>query len=261
MVRDPRMVFDMLFGSGATAEARAERMNLDRSLLDWVTREVAVLKPKLTASDRTKVDDYLETIREIERRIQKIEERNRSGEVRELGAAPVGVPDAYEEHVKLMFDLQAIAFAGDLTRVSTFKMSRDVSGRAFPQSGVTAGFHGASHHGENEQRITQFGQINQYHVSLVTYFLDKLKKTKDGDGSLLDRSLVVYGSPMGNGNLHNHKRVPMFLAGHANGQVKGHLHLKAPDGTPSANLYLTLLHKLGLNDLDVFGDSTGALEF
>src|SRR5262249_31526880 len=128
-----------------------------------------------------------------------------------------------------------------------------------PQSGVTAGFHGASHHGENEQRVTQFGLINQYHVSLVSYFIDKLKKTSDGDGTLLDNSLLIYGSPMGNGNLHNHKRVPMFLAGHAGGQLKGRLHVKAPDGTPTANMYLTLLQKLGLEDLAVFGDSTGAL--
>jgi Protein of unknown function (DUF1552) len=259
MVRDPRMVFDMMFGSGATPEARAERMDTDRSLLDWVTHEVASIKPKLTTSDRQRVDEYLETIREIERRIQRIEERNRSGEVRELAAAPVGVPDSYEDHVKLMFDLQAVAFAGDITRVSAFKMSRDVSGRAFPQSGVTAGFHGASHHGDVEPRVIQFGQINQYHVSLVAYFIDKLSKMTDGDGTLLDHSLIIYGSPMGNGNLHNHKRVPMFLAGHAGGQLQGKLHVKTPDGTPAANMYLTLLHKLGLEDLSIFGDSTGEL--
>ena len=259
MVRDPRMVFDMMFGAGSTPEARAERMDTDRSLLDWMTREVASIKTKLPVSDRRRVDEYLETVREIERRIQRIEERNRSGDVRELAAAPVGVPDAYEEHLKLMFDLQAVAFAGDITRVSAMKMSRDVSGRAFPQSGVTAGFHGASHHGENEQRVTQFGQINQYHVSLVASFIEKLKKMEDGDATLLDNTLLVYGSPMGNGNLHNHKRVPMFVAGHAGGQLKGRLHLKTPDGTPAANLYLTLLHKLGLDDLTEFGDSTGTL--
>jgi hypothetical protein len=259
MVRDPRMVFDMMFGAGATPEARAERMSTDRSLLDWVTHEVASIRPTLTSSDRSRVDEYLDTIREIERRIQRIEERNRSGEVRELSAAPVGVPDAFEEHVKLMFDLQAVALAGDITRVSALKMSRDVSGRAFPQSGVTAGFHSASHHGENEQRVIQFGQINQYHASLVAYFIEKLSKMKDGDGSLLDNSLIIYGSPMGDGNLHNHKRVPMLLAGHAGGRLKGRLHLKTPDGTPAANLYLTLLHKLGLEDVTMFADSTGEL--
>ncbi len=260
MVRDPRMVFDMMFGAGATPEARAERMDTDRSLLDWMTREVASVKAKVTVSDRNRIDDYLQTIREIERRIQRIEERNRSGEIRDLAAAPVGVPDSFEEHVKLMFDLQAVAFAGDVTRVASMKMSRDVSGRAFPQSGVTAGFHGASHHGENEQRVTQFGQINQYHVSVVTHLLDKLKNGQDTEGTLLDNTLVVYGSPMGNGNLHNHKRVPMFLAGHAGGSLKGRLHVKAADGTPAANIYLALLHKLGLDDIGEFGDSTGALE-
>jgi hypothetical protein len=248
-----------MFGEGATPEARSERMNTDRSLLDWVTHEVAAIKPTLTSSDRTRVDEYLETIREIERRIQRIEERNRSGDSRELSTAPVGVPDSYEEHVKLMFDLQAVALAGDITRVSSFKMSRDVSGRAFPQSGVTAGFHSASHHGENEQRVTQFGQINQYHVSLLGYFIEKLNKTKDGEGTLLDNSLIVYGSPMGDGNLHNHKRVPMLLAGHASGKVKGRLHLKAPDGTAAANMYLSVLHRLGLDDVTTFGDSTGEL--
>jgi hypothetical protein len=259
MVRDPRMVFDMMFGAGTTPEARAERMNTDRSLLDWVTHEVAAIKPTLSSSDRTRVDEYLETIREIERRIQRIEARNRSGEIREFSTAPVGVPDAYEEHVKLMFDLQAVAFAGDITRVSGFKMSRDVSGRAFPQSGVTAGFHSASHHGENEQRVIQFGQINQYHISLLAYFIDKLSKIQDGDSTLLDNSLILYGSPMGDGNLHNHKRVPMLLAGHAAGKVKARLHLKTPDGTPTANLYLSLLHKLGLDDLTTYADSTGEL--
>ncbi len=259
MVRDPRMVFDMMFGAGATPQARAERMDTDKSLLDWVTREVASIKQTLTPSDRTRVDEYLETVREIERRIQKIEERNRSGEVRDLGTAPVGVPDSYEEHVKLMFDLQAVAFAGDITRVASMKMSRDVSGRAFPPSGVTAGFHNASHHGENEQRVTQFGQINQYHVSLVAYFIEKLSKMKDENGTLLDNSLIVYGSPMGDGNLHNHKRVPFFLAGHAGGALKGKLHVKTPDGTPAANMYLTLLHKLGLEDVAIFADSTGEL--
>jgi Protein of unknown function (DUF1552) len=260
MVRDPRMVFDMLFGSGATAQERSERMSTDKSILDWITHEVAGVKATLPQSDRNRLDEYLDNIREIERRIQKIEERNSSGQARELPTAPVGVPDSYEEHVKLMFDLQATAFAGDITRVSAFKMSRDVSGRAFPESGNSAGFHGASHHGENEQRVTQFGLINKYHVSLVAYFIEKLSQMKDADGgSLLDNSLVIYGSPMGDGNLHNHKRVPFFLAGHAGGTLNGRLHVKAADGTPSANLYLTLLHKLGLDDITVFGDSTGEL--
>jgi hypothetical protein len=260
MVRDPRMVFDMLFGAGSTAEERAERIGTDRSILDWITHEVSGLKTTLPKSDRSRLDEYLDNVREIERRIQRIEQRNMSGETRALPTAPVGVPESYAEHVGLMLDLQALAFAGDITRVSTFKMSRDVSGRAFPESGNNAGFHGASHHGENEQRVTQFGLINKYHVSLIVPFIEKLKKMQDSDGkSVLDNSLVLYGSPMGDGNLHNHKRVGFFLAGHAGGSLKGGLHVRATDGTPSANVYLTLLHKLGMDDITVFGDSTGEL--
>jgi hypothetical protein len=259
MLRDPRIVFDMLFGVGATPEARADGLSNDRSYLDWIAHEVSGLKAKLPKGDRSRVDDYLQTVREVEQRIQRIEARNRSGEARELPTAPAGVPDSYEDHVKLMFDLQVLAFAGDVTRVSALKMSRDVSGRVYPPCGVSAGFHEASHHGENEARIIEFGRINQYHVSLVTYFIEKLKKMPDQGGTLLDHIMVLYGSPMADGNLHNHRRVPLFLAGHAGGRLPGHLHIKAPDGTPAANLYLTMLHKLGLEDLTSFGDSTGPL--
>ncbi len=259
MIRDPRMVFDQLFGAGASADERNARMKTDQSILDWITHETTRLKTNLPASDRARLDEYQENIREIERRIQKIEERNSSGTARELPMAPVGVPDSWEEHVKLMFDLQAVAFAGDITRVSSFKLSRDATGRAYPQSGVNGGFHGLSHHGENEQRIKQYAQLNKYHVSMIPYFLDLLKKTQDGDGTLLDHSLVLYGSPMGDSNLHNHKRVPLFMVGHASGTLKGSLHYKAPDGTPTANRYLTLLHKLGVTDIDTFGDSPGEL--
>jgi hypothetical protein len=259
MVRDPRLVFDQLFGAGGDAAQRAARRKREASILDWVSHEATRLKSDLPSVDKSRMDEYLENIREIERRIQLIEQRNSSGEVRQLPTAPIGVPDNWEEHVKLMLDLQVVAFAGDITRVSSFKLSRDATGRAFPESGVNGGFHGASHHGENEQRIVQFAQINKYHVSMIPYFLDKLKKVSEGDGTLLDHSLVLYGSPMGDSNLHNHKRVPLFLAGHAGGALKGHLHLKTPDGTPSANMFLTLLHRLGLTDVQTFGDSTGEL--
>jgi uncharacterized protein DUF1552 len=209
--------------------------------------------------DRGRIDEYLENVREIERRIQQTEQRNSSGEARQLPTAPIGVPDAFDEHVKLMLDLQVLAFQGDVTRVSSFKLSRDGTGRAFPESGVNGGFHGLSHHGENEQRIAGYAQLNKYHVSMVPYFLEKLKKITESDGqSLLDHTLVLYGSPMGDSNLHNHKRVPIFLAGHAGGALKGHLHLKTPDGTPTANMYLTLLRRLGIS-MDSFGDSTGEL--
>ncbi len=257
MVRDPRNVFDQLFGVGGTDEERTDRRNADKSILDLLTHQVDRVKGKVGVADRGKLDDYMESVREIERRIQKIEERNASGEARLTPTAPVGVPDSWDEHVKLMFDLQAVAFAGNITRVSSFKLSRDANGRTFPESGVTAGFHGASHHGENEQRIQQYAQINKYHVSMVPYFLDKLKKIPDGEGTLLDNTLVIYGSPMGDSNLHNHKRVPLFLAGHAGGTIKGHQHIKAPDGTPMANAFLSMFHRLGMNDIETFGDSNG----
>jgi len=257
MVRDPRMVFDQLFGVGGTDQERADRRDADKSILDLLTHQVDRVKTKVGVADRGKLNDYMESVREIERRIQKIEERNASGEARQVPSAPVGVPDSWEEHVKLMFDLQAVAFAGNVTRVSSFKLSRDASGRTFPESGVNAGFHGASHHGENEQRIQQFAQINKYHVSMVPYFLNKLKSIPDVEGTLLDNTLVVYGSPMGDPNLHNHKRVPLFLAGHAGGAIKGHQHFKSPDGTPMANAFLSMLHRLGFNDIETFGDSNG----
>jgi hypothetical protein len=259
MIRDPRMVFDMMFGHGATETERAAQRASQRSLLDFVMHETTRVKAKVGEEDRSRLDEYLENVREIERRIQKIEERNASGEVRQLPTAPIGVPDSFEEHVKLMLDLQVLAFMGDVTRVTSFKLSRDGTGRAFPESGVNGGFHGLSHHGENETRLQGYAQLNKYHISLIPYFLEKLKKVTEADGqSLLDHTLVLYGSPMGDSNLHNHKRVPFFLAGHAGGALKGRLHLKTPDGTPSANMYVTLLHRLGI-DVESFGDSTGEL--
>jgi hypothetical protein len=261
MVRDPRVAFDQLFGVGATPRERSQRLATDRSILDWITTQTASLRTELGATDRHRLDDYLDDVREIERRIQRVELRNMSGEARELPSAPIGVPDDFEEHVKLMFDLQALAFASDVTRVFSFKMGRDGSGRVYPNSGVVTGFHNASHHGENEQKILQYEKINRYHVSLVPYFLDKLKSTPDGDGTLLDHSAVLYGSPMGDSNVHNHKKCPLFIVGRANGQLKGNLHLKAPDGTPMANAMLTLMHRLGHTDMQTFGDSTGELSF
>ncbi len=258
MIRDPRAAFDQLFGVGATPEERLADRRADHSLLDWVTGEVAQLKRELGPRDRARLDAYLDGIREIERRIQRVESRNTSGEPRQMPEAPVGVPDSFAEHVHLMMDLMALAFAADITRVFSFKLSRDSSSRAFPESGVTTGFHPASHHQEKEARLLDFAKINTYHVSMVPYFLERLKATADGDSNLLERSLILYGSPMGDSNLHNHKRCPLLVAGHANGRLKGNLHVKAPDGTPMANVMLAVLHELGLDDLDRFGDSTGA---
>jgi hypothetical protein len=260
MTRDPRTVFDQLFGVGATPQERAERRAEDRSILDWLGTATGRLKKELGAADRTRLAAYLDEVREIERRIQRIEVRNLSGESRALPEAPVGVPDSFSEHVKLMFDLQALAFASDITRVFAFKLGRDASNRVYPESGFKGAFHSASHHGEREDRIMDYQKINSYHVSMVPYLLAKLKNTPDGDGTLLDNSLVIYGSPMGDSNLHNHKRVPLFLAGRAGGRLKGGLHLRAPDGTPLANVMLGVLRKLGLNDVREFGDSTAEFD-
>jgi Protein of unknown function (DUF1552) len=259
MIRDPRAVFDQLFGIGATPEARAARRKRDRSILDWVTQSSNQLKRELGAADQARLNDYLDDVREIEQRIQKIEAQNSSGEVRAIPGAPIGVPDSYDEHVKLMFDMQVVAFASDVTRVTAFKLSRDVSNRVYPETGVNTGFHIASHHGENEGRIQDLAKINKYHVGLVPYFLKKLKETPDGDSNLLENSLLIYGSPMGNSNVHNHKRCPLFFAGHAGGALKGNMHIKAADGTPMANAMLGALRGVGL-DLTTFGDSSASMD-
>ncbi len=257
MIRDPRVGFDQLFGAGGSAEERAARRRTSRSILDWITSEVAGLQRQLSAGDRIRMDRYLEDIREIERRIQRVEAYNLSGELRELPEAPAGVPDSYEEHVKLMFDLQALAFQSDMTRVFSFKMGRDASSRVYPESGSDKPFHPASHHGGNESAIEEFSVINRYHVSLIPYFLEKLQSTMEGDQSLLDKTMVIYGSPMGDPNVHNHRRCPLFIAGGANGRLEGNMHLRADPGTPMASVMLSLMHKLGLDDIESFGDSSG----
>jgi hypothetical protein len=256
MIRDPRVAFEQLFGAGGTPEQRSARRQADRSILDWFMAEVATMKRQVGPADRHRLDQYLDNIREIERRIQRIETQNQSGEPRELPGAPAGVPDSFEEHVKLMFDLQALAFMSDTTRVFSFKLGRDGSGRVYPESGVNAAFHPASHHGGREDRVREFAKMNAYHISMVPYFLEKLKNTMEGEGNLLDKTLLMYGSPMGDSNLHNHKRCPLFLAGKANGYLTGNMHIKAPDGTPMADVMLGLLHGIGLDDVTSFGDST-----
>ena len=258
MEMDPRAAFENLFGSGGTPAERLARRQADRSVLDSINRKVARLQKTLDPRDRDRLGTYLDDVREIERRIQKIEKYNSSGEARALPEAPVGVPDSFDEHVKLMFDLQALGFMANITRVSTFMMGRDVSSRVYPTSGVKTPFHALSHHGEVPAKIEEFARLNQYHVSKVADFLAKLKNTPDGDGNLLDHTMIIYGSPMGNANIHEHKRVPVFIAGHANGQLKGNLHIRCSQGTPMANILLTCLNKLGIEQ-DKFGDSVGTV--
>ncbi len=261
MVRDPRHVFEQLFGAGGTPEQRARRRATDRSILDMIMEQMAGLRRTLGPADQQRLDQYASNIREIEQRIARIEARNLSGEARELPGAPAGVPDSFEEHVKLMFDLQLLAFTSDTTRVFSFKIGRDGSGRVYPGSGVEAGFHNASHHGTAEERIRQFSEINKYHVSLVPYFLEKLKTTMDGDTNLLEKTLVVYGSPMANGNNHNHRNCPLIMLGRGGGALEGGVHVRAADDTPMANVMLAVLQRLGLDDMTSFGDSTGPFSF
>lgn len=261
MIRDPRVAFEQLFGVGGTAEERASRSRSTGSVLDWITGRVAQLNRQLGSSDRQRMDQYLEHVREIERRIQQVEARNSSGEEREMGGAPAGVPDSYSEHVKLMFDLQVLALQSDMTRVFSFKMGRDASARTFPESGVMTGFHPASHHGNNPARVREFAEINKYHIGLLPYLLDKLKTTMDGDTALIDSTSIIYGSPMSDSNTHNHRRCPLLILGAGHGKASGNQHLKAPDGTPMANVMLSLMHKIGMQDLQTFGDSTGEFTF
>jgi hypothetical protein len=259
MVQNPRQVFDQLFGAGGSAEERASRLRSRGSMLDVLVGRIGELSRELDGEDRARLESYLNDVRELERRIQLTEERNASGEEREIPEAPPGVPDSFREHVEMMFDLQVLAFQQDLTRVFTLKLSRDASARVYPESGVNAGFHPLSHHANSEQEILRFAQLNKYHVEVTTYLLDKLKNTMDGDANLLEKTAVIYGSAMGDPNIHNHRRLPLFFAGKAHGKLPGNLHLRAPDGTPMANAFLALLHILGLEDLESFGDSTGAM--
>jgi hypothetical protein len=256
MIRNPRVAFDLLFGAGNNNDDRAARRKSNQSILDWITSDVSSLKRNLGSADRARIDKYLTDIRELERRIQAVEAKNSNGDPRELPEAPIGVPDSYAEHMHLMFDFQVLAFQSDMTRVFSFKTGRDASSRQFPESGTDKGFHPASHHGGKEASILDFNKINKYHVSMLPYFLDKMKNTMDGESSLLDQTVIMYGSPMGDPNLHNHRRCPLMFLGKGNGLLQGGLHLKAPDGTPMANAMLAIMHKYGLDNKS-FGDSTG----
>jgi hypothetical protein len=256
VIRDPRVAFEKLFGVGGSAEERAMRRRTRRSILDFVASEMASLKTTLGSDDRGRLDRYLEDIREVERRIQRIEARNTSGEPREIPEAPAGVPDSFAEHVQLMFDIQALAFAADITRVFSLKLGRDGSSRTYPESGTDKPFHPASHHGGTEKNVKDFQLINKYHVGMLPYFLDKLKSLQEGESTLLDKTMIIYGSPMADSNLHSHRRCPLILLGGANGRLQGNMHLKAGDGTPMSNAMLSVLHNLGMDDMKNFGDST-----
>lgn len=258
MIRNPRTAFDLLFGAGGTEKERNARRRMHGSILDWITADIASMKGDLGAADGRRIDQYLDNIREIERRIQLVEDRNSSGEVREIQSAPAGVPDSFSKHMRLMFDLQVLAFQSDMTRIVTFKTGRDASNRILPESGSDKGFHPSSHHGDSVEAIQEFNKISTYRMSQTAYFLDKLENTSFGDSDLLQQSMIIWGSPMGDANVHNHRRCPLLVIGGANGAHRGGAHVKAVDGTPMANAMLSVLNKLG-HELESFGDSTGEL--
>ena len=259
MIRDPRVAFDQLFGAGGSAEERAARRKTSKSILDWIGEDLATLQRSLGPNDTVRLDRYLSNVRELERRIQGIEAQNQGGDARELPGAPAGVPDSFSDHVKLMFDLQALAFASDTTRVFSLKLGRDASSRVYPESGTETPFHPASHHGGREDAVVDFAVLNKYHVSLLPYLMDRLKEVEEGDSDMLAKTMIMYGSPMADANLHNHRRAPLILLGGANGKLEGNLHVMTPDDTPMANAMLTVMHKLGMEDINKFGDSTDAL--
>jgi len=257
MENNPQIVFERLFGDGSTDAQRQERRQQSRSLLDSIVREVPSLSKELPAGDRRRLSDYLDEVREIERRVKQVDaqlSRNL-----DLPDAPVGIPAAFEDHLTLMFDLQVLAYKSEITRISTLMLARENSNAVYPATGVRDGFHNASHHSNERKNMDQFALINQYHVKMLAYFLEKLQATPDGDGTLLDHSLVLYGSSLSDGNEHNFDPLPVVLAGGASGKVRGGRHLRHAPHTPMSNLLLTMLDTLGAR-VDSIGDSTGRIE-
>lgn len=260
MENDPRAVFERLFGAADStdAAARLARLREDRSVLDFVSAEANGLKRSLGAADSSKLTQYLDAVRDVERRIQTAERQaDREMPVFEQ---PIGIPDTFEQHAKLMYDLWLLAFQTDLTRVGTFMMGKEVTGRSYPEIGVSSGHHGVSHHQNDPKQLEALAKINNYHIQMFSHFLDKMSSTPDGDGSLLDHTLLLYGTGISDGNLHFHLDLPMLVAGGAAGNLKGGRHLQYHDDSPLTNLYLAVLDKLGI-PVEQFGDSTGQIEY
>lgn len=254
----PRLVFENLFGEGGTADDRRETLRRRASLLDSVTEEMKRFKLQLGTNDRGKVDDYFQSIREVERRIQRAEASVDENPLPDLDR-PVGVPAAYADHARLMFDLQLLAFQGDITRVISFQLAREASTRTYPEIGVPEPHHPISHHGNNPDKLAKLAKINRFHVSLFAEFLQKMAATPDGNGSLLDHSLYLYGSGMGDPDAHDHTDLPLIVAGGAAGNMRGGRHVTYEKHTPMANLHLTLLNKAGV-EMDSFADSNGTAD-
>jgi len=253
---NPRKVFERMFGQGGSAADRMARIEGDRSILDAVMKEATGLQAKVGPQDKLKLNEYLENVREIERRIQKASQQVDAS--MKLPDQPAGIPFSYEEHVGIMFDLLALAYQANISRVFTFMMAREVSNRTYPQVGVHDGHHATSHHQNRADKIEKLVKIQNYHLTLFTKFLEKLNTTKDGDGTLLDHSLILYGSNMSNSNAHNHFPLPTLVVGGASGNMKGGRHIKEPDHTPMTNVLLTMLHKSGV-EVESLGDSTGVI--
>jgi Protein of unknown function (DUF1552) len=254
----PRVVFERLFGEGGSSAVRRAALGKRASLLDWVREDIDRLQRQLGSGDRAKVNEYLDTIREVERRIQKAEAQTLDNPLPDLDR-PVGVPAAYADHAKLMFDLQLLALQGDVTRVITFQLARETSNRTYPEIGVPDPHHPTSHHGGDPEKLAKIAKINQFHVSLFAYFLERLASVTDGDGTLLDHSVYLYGSGMGNPNIHDHVNLPIIVAGGGAGKIRGGRHIKYAEPMPLANLHLTLLDRVGVR-LDSFADSTGKID-
>jgi hypothetical protein len=257
MENNPQIVFERLFGDGSTEAQRQERRQQSRSLLDSVAKQVPTLEKDLPAADRRRLRDYLDEVREIERRVKQVDAQ--LSRPLDLPDAPVGIPAAFEDHLKLMFDLQVLAYKSEITRISTLMLARENSNAVYPLTGVREGFHNASHHSNERKNMDQFAVINQYHVKMLAYFLGRLQATPDGDGTLLDHSMVLYGSSLSDGNEHNFDPLPVVLAGGGSGQVRGGRHLRHAPHTPMSNLLLTMLDKMGAR-ADAIGDSTGRVE-
>lgn len=254
----PRLVFENLFGEGGTPEERRAALRERASLLDSIADDMNRLKRELGASDQARVSEYLDSIREVERRIQNAETDSKDNPLPDL-ERPMGVPASYADHARLMFDLQLLAFQADITRVTTFQIARETSNRTYPEIGVPDPHHPLSHHGDDPDKIARMAKINAFHVSLFAEYLEKLQNTPEGNGSLLDNVLLLYGSGIGNPNVHNHTNLPIILAGGAAGGMKGNRHIRYDKPTPLANLHLTLLDKVGVK-LDKFGDSNGKID-
>ncbi len=254
----PRIVFESLFGEGGTAKERRAALRKRASLLDSISEEITRLQRDLGPSDRAKLEEYLTAVREVERRIQTAESDAAKNQLPDLDR-PLGVPASYADHARLMFDLQVLALQGDVTRVTTFQLARETSNRTYPEIGVPDPHHPLSHHGNNAEKVALMAKINSFHVSLFAEFVLKLKKTTDGNGSLLDHSLYLYGSGMGNPNVHDHTNLPTIVAGGGAGKMRGGRHIQYDKPTPLANLHLSLLNKVGV-PMESFADSTGTVD-